>query len=80
MVNFERIEPLPHIVIEREPRQELIRPRRRGPSRIQPRSNRREHAERMKDQTTASAEELARLRASFGVAPDRFLVNAPRDP
>ena len=74
MVNFERIEPLPHIVIEREPRQELIRPRRRGPSRIQPRSNRREHAERMKDQTAASAAELARLRASFGVAPDRFLV------
>ena len=74
MVNFERIEPLPHIVIEREPRQELIRPRRRGPSRIQPRSDRRQHAERMKDQTAASAAELARLRASFGVAPDRFLV------
>ena len=74
MVNFERIEPLPHIVIERAPRQELIRPHRRGPSRIQPRSDRREHAERMKDQTAASAAELARLRASFGVAPDRFLV------
>lgn len=74
MVNFERIEPLPHIVIQREPRQELIRPRGRGPSRIQPRSNRREHAERMKDQTAASAAELARLRASFGVAADRFLV------
>ena len=74
MVNFERIELLPHIVIQREPLQELIRPRRRGPSRIQPRSNRKEHAERMKGQTTASAEELARLRASFGVAPDRFLV------
>ena len=28
----------------------------------------------MKDQTVASAEELARLRASFGLAPDRFLV------
>ena len=74
MVNFERIEPLPHIVIQREPRQELIRPRRRGPSRIQPRANRREHAERMKDQTAASAAELAMLRASLGVAPDRFLV------
>ncbi len=74
MVNFERIEPLPHVVIEREPHQELIRPRRRGPSRIQRRSNRREHAERMKNQTAASTEELARLRASFGVAPDRFLV------
>ena len=74
MVNFERIEPLPHIAIQREPQQALIRPRRRGPSRIQPRSNRREHADRMKDQTAVSAAELARLRASFGVAPDRFLV------
>ena len=74
MVNFERIEPLPHIAIQREPQQALIRPRGRGPSRIQPRSNRREHADRMKDQTAASAAELARLRASFGVAPDKFLV------
>ncbi len=74
MVSFQRIEPLPHIVIQREPSQESIRPRRRGPSQIQPRSNRREHAERMKDQTAASAEELARLRGSFGIAPDRFLV------
>ena len=74
MVNFERIEPLPHIAIQREPRQELIRPRQRGPSSTQPRSNRREHAERMKEQTTTSAAELARLRASFGVAPDRFLI------
>ena len=74
MVNFERIEPLPHVVIQREPQQALIRPRGRGGSRIQPRSNRREHAERMKDQTAASATELARLRASFGVSPDRFLV------
>ena len=74
MVNFERIEPLPHIVIQREPQQALIRPRRHAPSRIQPRSNRREHADRMKDQTAASAAELARLREAFGVAPDRFLV------
>ena len=74
MVNFKRIEPLPHIVIQREPQQSSIRPRRRGPSGIQPRSNRREHAERMKDQTAASTAELARLRESFGVAPDRFLV------
>ena len=28
----------------------------------------------MKDQTAVSAAELARLRESFGVAPDRFLV------
>ena len=74
MVSFQRIEPLPHIVIQREPSQELIRPGRRAPSQIQPRSNRREHAERMKDQTAASAAELARLRESFGMAPDRFLV------
>ena len=74
MVNFERIEPLPHIAIQREPPQELVRPRGRGGSRVQPRLNRREHAERMKNQTAASAAELTRLRASFGVAPDRFLV------
>ena len=74
MVNFERIEPLPHIAIQREPRQEQIRPRRGFLPTVQPRSNRRDHAERLKDQTAASAGELARLRASFGVAPDRFLV------
>ena len=74
MVNFERIEPLPHIAIQREPQQALIRSRGRGGSHVQPRSNRREHAERMKDQTAVSTAELARLRASLGVAPDRFLV------
>ena len=74
MVNFERIEPLSHIVIQREPQQGLIRPRGRGGSQVPPRTNRREHAERMKDQTSASAAELQRLRVSFGVAPDRFLV------
>ena len=74
MVNFERIDPLPHIAIRREPRQASIRPRGRGGARVQPRSNRREHAERMRDQTAVSAEELARVRASLGVAPDRFLV------
>ena len=74
MVNFERLEPLPHIVIQREPQQTLIRPRGRGPSGIQPRPNRREHADLMKEQTATSAAELARLRESFGVAPNRFLV------
>ena len=74
MVIFERIEPLPHIVIQREARQELIRPRGRGGSFLQPRMNRREHADRMKDQTAASTAALAGLRTSFGVAPDRFLV------
>ena len=74
MVNFERIEPLPHIVIRREPQQASIRSRGRGGVRIQPRSNRREHSDRMKDQTATSTAELARLRASLGVAPDRFLV------
>ena len=74
MVNFERLEPLSHIVIQREPQEERIRGRQRGPSGVQPRSNRREHADRMKSQTAASAAELARLRESFGVAPDRFLV------
>ena len=74
MVNFERFEPLPHIVFEREPQQALVRPTGHGGSRIQPRPNRRDHAERMKEQTAAAAAELARLRASFGVAPDRLLV------
>ena len=74
MARFERIDPLPHIVIQREPPQASIRPRGQRVSRVQPRPNRREHATRMKDQTAASAGELARLRASFGVAPDRFLV------
>ena len=73
MANFKRIEPLPHIVIEREPPQESFRTRRGRPG-IRPRSNRREHAERIKDQTAASASKLARLRESFGVSPDRFLV------
>ena len=74
MVSFERIEPLPHIIIQREPQQAEIRPRRYPGNRIQPRSNRRQHAERMKEQTTVSAAELARIRASLGVAADRFLV------
>ena len=74
MVNFELLDRLPHIVIQREPRQESFRPRSGFRSKAQPRSNRRDHAERMKDQTAASAAKLARLRASVGVAPDRFLV------
>ena len=74
MVNFERIEPLPHVAIQREPHQQLTRPSGRGGSRIIRRKDRREHAERIKGQTAASAAELARLRESFGVSPDRFLV------
>lgn len=73
MANFERIEPLPHIVIQREPPQESTRtpPDRSG---TRPRSNRREHAERMKDQTAASTAVLTRLRKSFGMDPKRLLV------
>ena len=74
MVNFERIEPLPHIVIQREPQQAEVRPRGRGGSRVKPRSNRRQHAEHMKGQTSVSVDELAGLRALFGVIPDRLLV------
>ena len=74
MVSFNRIEPLPHIIIQREPQQAEIRPRPYPGNPVQPRSNRRQHAERMKEQTTVSAAELARIRASLGVAPDRFLV------
>jgi hypothetical protein len=45
----------------------------RGPK-VQPRTNRQEHAERMKQQIRVSAERLARLRASFGVVPGRLLI------
>ncbi len=74
MVNFQRIEPLPHIVIEREPEEQAYRPRQaRGPS-IQPRTNRKEHSESIKQQTTTSVEKLSELRKSFGVIPGRLLV------
>ena len=75
MVSFERIEPLPHVVLQREPEQAEIRPRRSfgGPGN-QPRDNRRQHAERVKEQTNTSVEQLAALREQFGISPDRLLV------
>ena len=74
MVSFERLEPLPHLVIQREPDQREIRPRPgRGPN-AQPRSDRKDHAEHMKQQTAVSADQLAALRASFGIIPGRLLV------
>ena len=74
MVNFERLEPLPHIVLQREPTQAEIRPRHPHGQSVNPRTDRREHAERLREQTTVSSAELARLRASFGVVPGRLLV------
>ena len=74
MVSFRHFEPLPHIVIQREPEEHEFRPRRAVGQKIQPRTDRREHAEHMKQQTTVSAEQLARLRAAFGVVPGRLLI------
>jgi hypothetical protein len=74
MVSFERLELLPHLVIQREPDQREIRPRPgRGPT-AQPRPDRKDHAEYMKQQTTVSAEQLSTLRALFGIIPGRLLV------
>ena len=74
MVNFERLEPLSHIVLQREPERPEIRPRISFPPGVVPRPDRRQHAEQMKEQTTASAAKLERLRAQSGVAPHRLLV------
>ena len=74
MVRFEQLEPLPHILLQREPEQRGIRPRRPYGPRATPRPNRREHAELMRQQTAVSARQLARLRALFGVVPGRLLV------
>lgn len=74
MVNFNRIEPLPHLAFERESPEMLFRPRRPDPTGIQPRPNRRVHAQRLKDQTVVATSDLAQRRASSGVAPDKFLV------
>jgi len=75
MFNFQRIEPLPHIPIEREPDERPIRFRPfPGAPKVQPRDNRPEHAETMKNQTQASTEELVKIRARFGIDPKLLLV------
>ncbi len=75
MFNFQRIEPLPHIAIEREPDERPIRFRPfPGAPKVHPRDNRQEHADTMKQQTQTSTEELSRLRATFGIDPRLLLV------
>src|SRR3990172_6160738 len=74
MVDFKRLEPLPHIEIQREPDQRQIRPRSFRPGRPPERADRQEHGERLKQQTLAAVEELAKVRASLGIDPVRLLV------
>ncbi len=75
MFNFERMEPLPHVPVQREPEQERIRPPRMNffPS-VTPRVNRRSHAAQMRDQTVDSVAELTQIRTSLGLDPSNFLV------
>lgn len=74
MANFERLESLPHVVLQREPELFEIRPRNAFPPRVVERSNRPQHAGRLKKETAASATKIERLRAQFGVDPHRLLV------
>ena len=74
MANFERLESLPHVVLQREPELFEIRPRNAFPPRVVERSDRRQHAGRLKKETVASATKIERLRAQFGVDPHRLLV------
>ena len=73
MVSFERFEPLSHLEVQREPEQAEFRTHGRPPG-VQPRPNRREHADRMKELTSSSAAELDRVRESIGVISRRLLV------
>ncbi len=73
MVSFERFEPLSHLEVQREPEQAEFRTHGR-PLGVQPRANRREHADRMKELTSSSAAELDRVRESIGVISRRLLV------
>ena len=74
MIRFERIERLPHLVLQREPERAEIRSRKNPGSRVKPRSNRREHAEKMREQARLSIAELAGIREKLGVDPNRLLV------
>ena len=74
MVEFQRLEQLPHILIQREPAQPLYRPRPGRGAKVQPRLDRQQHADRIKEQTFASVEQISKLRAEFGVVPGRLLV------
>ncbi len=74
MVEFQRIEPLPHIEILREPEESSVRPRPFPGPRPQPRSNRQQHSSRLRQETRAASDELGRLRASYGIDPGTLKV------
>ena len=74
MIDFGRFEQLPHIILQREPEQAEVRSRRSHPPGVRPRSNRRQHADRLKEQTKKSVAELTRLREVLGVIPNRLLI------
>ena len=74
MVELQRIEPLPHIEIQREPEERSVRPRPFPGPRPQPRDNRKQHGSRLGRETTAASEELARLRLRYGVDPETLKV------
>ncbi len=74
MVTFRRLEPLPHIRLQREPEPAAIRPRSSSIPGVLPRPDRRKHAEHMKKKTTSSTAEVERIREQLGVVPRRLLV------
>ena len=75
MVNFERLEPLPHIVLQREAEQPTIRPRPfPGAPRVHPRPNRSVHAARIQNETSQAVSEVGSTRDRTGVVPGRLLV------
>lgn len=73
MATFQRIDLLPHIIVQREPDNPRIRPRQ-PQNRVNPRPDRFLHAQAMKEQTVAATQELEKLRRTFGVDPSRLLV------
>ena len=74
MVEFQRIEPLPHIEIQREPEESVVRARSFPGPRPQPRENRQQHSSRLRQETTAASAELGRLRSMYGVDPETLKV------
>ena len=74
MVEFQRIEPLPHIEIQREPEESLVRARSFPGPRPRPRENRQQHSSRLRQEATAASAELGRLRSMYGVDPETLKV------
>ena len=75
MVEFQRIEQLPHIEIQREPEESSVRARQPFPGpKPQPRVNRQQHSSSLRQATRAASDELSRLRASYGINPGTLKV------